>query len=73
MCLKHGQGTDVFCNGDSYTGEYVDGKPHGRGEYNWVTGACYSGEFYKGMKQGRGKWRSNRNLQNCNTYEGEYH
>jgi len=33
MCLKHGQGTDKFNTGDSYTGEYVDGKPHGRGEY----------------------------------------
>jgi hypothetical protein len=25
--LKHGTGTDLFSNGDSYTGEYVNGKP----------------------------------------------
>ena len=33
MCLKHGQGTDKFSGGDSYTGDYFDGKPHGKGEY----------------------------------------
>jgi len=31
MCLKHGTGTDMFSNGDSYTGEYYDGKPEGKG------------------------------------------
>lgn len=29
--LKHGQGTDIFANGDIYTGEYKDGKPDGKG------------------------------------------
>lgn len=26
----------------------------------------------KGKKHGKGKWRSSRNLQNCNVYEGDY-
>jgi len=36
--LKHGQGADKFNNGDSYIGEYIDGKPHGKGEYLWSAG-----------------------------------
>jgi hypothetical protein len=31
MALKHGTGTDIFITGDSYTGEYKDGKPDGKG------------------------------------------
>lgn len=38
MCLKHGNGTDTFVTGETYTGEYVDGKPHGKGEYRWASG-----------------------------------
>jgi hypothetical protein len=61
MCLKHGQGTDSFQNGDTYTGEYVDGKPHGKGEYIWSSGQNYVGDFSKGKKHGKGKWKSNKN------------
>jgi hypothetical protein len=38
MCLKHGNGTDTFVTGETYTGEYVDGKPLGKGEYRWASG-----------------------------------
>lgn len=31
MCLKDGFGTDKFGNGDSYTGNYMKGKPEGYG------------------------------------------
>jgi hypothetical protein len=72
MCLKHGQGTDMFNNGDSYTGEYVDGKPHGKGEYTWSSGQNYVGDFFKGKKHGKGKWKSNKNANNNNIYDGEY-
>ncbi len=50
MCLKHGQGTDTFINGESYHGEYKDGQPHGKGEYKWKNGQVYVGEFVKGKK-----------------------
>lgn len=60
MALKHGTGTDIFITGDSYTGEYNDGKPHGKGQYTWTNGALYVGEFKEGMKFGKGKWRSGR-------------
>ena len=71
MCLKHGTGTDIFNNGDSYTGEYVDGKPDGKGQYTWANGATYIGDFIAGMKEGKGKWRSAKGPL-CNSYEGEY-
>ena len=62
----------MFNNGDSYTGEYVDGKPHGKGEYTWSSGQNYVGDFFKGKKHGKGKWKSNKNANNSNIYDGEY-
>jgi hypothetical protein len=38
MSLKHGLGSDDFCNGDNYTGSYVEGKFDGKGEYKWAAG-----------------------------------
>ena len=58
MCLKHGTGTDTFANGESYTGDFENGKAHGKGEYLWPTGAQYVGDFEKGLKHGKGKWKS---------------
>jgi hypothetical protein len=43
QCLKHGYGTDIFSNGDSYIGEYVNGKPEGKGQYKWGHGSGYVG------------------------------
>ena len=67
--MKHGTGTDIFANGDFYTGDYIDGRPHGKGQYSWANGATYVGEFLAGMKHGEGKWRSAKSLV-CNSYEG---
>ena len=30
-CLRHGNGTDFFSNGDVYIGQYQYGKPEGYG------------------------------------------
>ncbi len=56
--MKHGQGTDIFSNGDMYTGEYKDGKPEGKGQYTWKNGSFYIGEFKNGLKHGKGRWKS---------------
>ena len=72
MCLKHGQGTDIFAQGDVYSGQYQDGKPHGYGQYKWKNTSLYVGEFKNGMKHGKGKWRKRASAQNCNQYEGDY-
>jgi hypothetical protein len=55
--LKHGKGSDLFANGDSFSGIYVHGKPEGKGVYKWKCGSIYTGEFKDGMKHGRGDWR----------------
>ena len=39
--LKNGKGKDVFGNGDSYEGDYMNGKPHGKGIYIWKNKASY--------------------------------
>lgn len=54
--LKHGLGTDYFCNGDIYTGQYRYGKPCGKGKYIWASGAVYEGDFESGKKNGKGRW-----------------
>lgn len=69
--MKHGQGTDIFDNGDVYTGTYAYGKPCGFGQYKWANGATYIGHFLDGLKHGSGKWRKGPTL-NCNQYEGEF-
>ena len=50
MCLRHGQGCDIFAMGDSYVGEYSLGKAEGYGQYRWKDGNVYSGQFYNGVK-----------------------
>ena len=55
--MKHGKGTDIFANGDCYTGNYAFGKADGKGVYKWKNGSIYSGEFKEGMKHGRGEWK----------------
>jgi hypothetical protein len=55
--MKHGKGTDVFANGDKYTGNYKNGKPEGLGVYTWSNGSYYEGEFKSGLKEGKGKWK----------------
>lgn len=68
--MKHGQGSDIFANGDCFTGTYVQGKPEGQGQYKWKNGSIYIGEFKDGLKHGKGKWKKRFNDQNCNMYEG---
>ena len=51
--MKHGKGTDIFANGDCYTGNYAFGKADGKGVYKWKNGSIYSEEFKERMKHGR--------------------
>lgn len=54
--LKHGNGTEKYCNGDYYIGHFREGEFDGTGKYIWSNGSTYSGQFKKGKKHGRGKW-----------------
>ena len=70
--MKHGRGSDIFANGDVYTGNYAYGKPDGKGVYKWKNGSIYTGEFKEGMKHGRGEWKKVANSSKCNRFEGMY-
>lgn len=54
--MKHGNGTEKYCNGDYYIGHFREGEFDGTGKYIWSNGSTYSGQFKKGKKHGRGKW-----------------
>jgi len=58
----------ALCNGDLYTGLWLDNLPHGHGKYLWTDGCMYLGEWYKGKTMGKGKfgWFSGA------TYEGDF-
>jgi hypothetical protein len=43
--------TDIFANGDIYSGQYYKGHPQENGEYIWESGSVYVGQFKNGLKQ----------------------
>lgn len=51
---RHGQGKNIFPNGDIYEGQYVSGKRHGQGTYIWKAGHRYQGEFQSNERFGNG-------------------
>eukprot|EP00736_Rhodelphis_marinus_P012841 Rmarinus@m.29637 len=52
---RHGKGLAVFSNGDTYEGDYVEGKRHGKGKYTFKNGAVYEGDYVDNVKHGHGK------------------
>jgi len=69
--LKHGTGTDTYANGDTYTGQFENGKHHGKGTLILASSETYNGDFAKGMKTGQGKWKSS-SKKPFNAYDGSY-
>lgn len=49
-----GYGSAVFPKGDSYTGEWRNGKAQGKGILKYTNGDVYSGEWLDGMANGMG-------------------
>ena len=45
---RHGKGTETFTDGDTYTGEWKDGKRHGQGTYTFADGTKRTGEWKDG-------------------------
>jgi hypothetical protein len=54
--------------GDSYSGEYRDGKMNGRGVYTWANGDRYDGQWRDDRRHGSGVYA----LANGSRYEGEF-
>lgn len=50
-----GNALATYPNGDSYKGDFLNGKPHGDGVYKYAHGDVYSGKFVAGVKEGLGK------------------
>lgn len=60
--------TQHYKGGDSYVGEWENGKRHGQGTYTWASGGTYVGQWKKGDMHGTGK----RIYQNGDVYEGSF-
>ncbi|KAJ9452203.1 Phosphatidylinositol 4-phosphate 5-kinase 2 [Diplonema papillatum] len=65
---QHGVGTQIFENGDTYTGHWVHGAIDGRGVYAYASGAKYEGDFKAQQRHGTGKYRS----RNGDVYVGQW-
>ena len=64
----NGQGTFTYANGNSYVGEYRNGKRHGQGIYTYANGNSYVGEFSYGLFNGQGTYTWSDGAE----YVGEY-
>ena len=60
-------GTYTFANGETYVGEWKDGKKNGQGTYTYASSAKYVGEWKDGKKNGQGTYTFA-----GETYVGEY-
>ena len=50
----NGYGTYAYPSGDTYVGEYRDGKYHGQGTETWANEDTYVGEFRDSKYHGQG-------------------
>jgi hypothetical protein len=50
----NGFATGRFSSGDSYEGEWKDGKPDGSGKMSYMLGGSYEGEWKQGRRDGKG-------------------
>lgn len=53
--LPHGQGLRRAPDGDTYHGQWQDGRPHGHGEHTYADGATYLGGHVDGRWEGEGE------------------
>lgn len=58
-----------YRNGETYTGDFKEGKKDGFGIYKWTDGSCYEGWYVDDKKEGHGKFRSSDNK----IFEGVWH
>lgn len=51
-----GKNKYVYASGDTYVGDYLNGKRNGNGTYTWVSGQSYTGEFAGDTMEGNGTY-----------------
>lgn len=52
---QNGYGTKTYSNGNSYQGNFKNGKRHGKGKFKWPSGAMYDGNWVDGKREGQGQ------------------
>ncbi len=77
---KNGKGSYTWNDGDSYNGEWKNGKFHGKGTYSYSNGSKYIGSYESGKKHGNGifinangkkfegVWENGKRIEKTNTY-----
>lgn len=57
--MKNGYGTQTTTRGDTYKGEWLNGKMHGSGKFiNGENGDYYIGDWVNGKRHGNGSYYS---------------
>ena len=51
---ENGKGLYRWKSGDTFSGQFVEGKRNGTGTYTWASGSTYTGEWKDGMRHGKG-------------------
>ena len=55
-------------DGETYEGDWVEGKAQGKGTYKWKNGDEYTGDWFKCLKHGMGR----DDFSSGDSYEGQY-
>lgn len=66
--VPEGHGQFTFADGDTYQGDWHEGKIHGNGIYTFADGSRYEGSWKDGIKSGCGLYV----FANGDSYSGEY-
>ena len=45
---RHGNGEQLWANGDKYTGAWLNNELHGQGKYTWEDGDSWNGIWVNG-------------------------
>lgn len=64
----NGKGKMVYTNGDSYEGDFVDGRRQGQGTFTYKNGQIYVGQFFENLFNGKGKFT----FSDGSVYEGSF-
>ena len=51
-----GKNKFAFSNGDTYVGDYLNGKRNGSGKYTWASGQSYDGAWVNDVMEGNGTY-----------------
>jgi hypothetical protein len=51
---RHGEGIEIYVDGDKYAGSWSHDHFHGHGTYTWSDGASYVGDWNEGKFHGFG-------------------